>query len=236
VYCMNELNDPVMLPCGETVCSEHEDDFKKSKCNFCSKRHNMNKSDHYPQNKIIQSLLDAKITSLDMGEIHSNAVLMLQKLKNKIKIHEVTLNKPRVTIYDYFDRLRSSVDLEKKQLVKKINDCSEKLLLEIGLLEKQCQENLLKLDPLVSEEKASLATMKQDLIKWEGEVNCLKVNERLWSGIERQANEHFDALEKRSSDIKIDFFLGKEKKDEIEASYFDVRSKFEEFVDFERLF
>jgi hypothetical protein len=233
-YCMEELVGPVILPCGETICSRHEAEFKRSKCMYCDKKHSLNKTDHYPPNKIIQNLLDAQITSLDLGEIHSKAVIMLQKLKNKILLHEETLSEPKFTISNYFYRLRDSVNLEKRRLLKKINDCSEKLLLEIESLEKECEENLLNLNPVMIKEEESLLAIKQNLIDWENEVNSLRVNERLWSSVEQKAKEQFDDLEKRSSDLKTEFLLGKKKKLEIEASYFDVRSKFEDFIDFER--
>jgi hypothetical protein len=184
---------------------------------------------------MIQSLLQAQIRSLDLGEIHSNAILSLNKLKNKIQIHEETLNKPEDTIHDYFQTLRNSVDLERETILLKVNECSDKLLSDIDKLEKECETNLPKLEELALEEKTILVAIQQDLNKWEGEVNCLKVNEKLWSSVDQKAKEQYNALDKRSSDLKTEILLGQQRRQNIESKFFDVRSKFGEHADFKRL-
>ncbi len=37
--CQGVLEDPIILPCGETVCKAHTDEIKKGKCMSCSGAH-----------------------------------------------------------------------------------------------------------------------------------------------------------------------------------------------------
>jgi small-conductance mechanosensitive channel len=184
---------------------------------------------------MIQSLLQAQIRSLDLGEIHSKAIIMLKKLKNTINILEETLKKPEDTIYDYFQTLRNSVDLERENILLKIHECSDKLLSDIDLLEKECKANLLKLGEQISEEQNDLIEIKDALNKWESKVNCLKVDESLWSSIKKKAEYKLNYLNSRSKFFKTEFLLGEKRKQEIQVEFFDVRSKFEEHIDFKRL-
>ncbi len=66
-------NEPFILSCSESVCREHESHFIKidneesKKCLLCHEEHKSNDDDHFPLNKSLKVLIDAKIQSLDFG-------------------------------------------------------------------------------------------------------------------------------------------------------------------------
>jgi hypothetical protein len=82
-WCLSILQKPVILPCCfETICDKHETEFRKTdpKCKFCNNQTKLEASKHFPPNKIVQGLLDSKVTNLDLGDNHTKAVESVKEL------------------------------------------------------------------------------------------------------------------------------------------------------------
>ncbi len=64
--CKDVLVDPILLPCGETVCKAHTDEISKDKCIFCSEMHKAPQNG-FPSNKIVKNQLDLKINKINLN-------------------------------------------------------------------------------------------------------------------------------------------------------------------------
>ncbi len=73
--CKQILKKPVSIPCGETICAEHEELFKSkytSRCQLCNKDHKLANYAHFPVNKVVEGFLDGEISRLNFGENYKN--------------------------------------------------------------------------------------------------------------------------------------------------------------------
>ena len=64
--CKDVLVDPIILPCGETVCKAHTDEISKGKCMLCSGTHIVPK-EGFLGNRIVKHQLDLKINKINFN-------------------------------------------------------------------------------------------------------------------------------------------------------------------------
>ena len=94
-WCLGGPEDPVHLPCYETICRRHESEFRSVAtidCKLCSQSHRRlaNADHHFPSNTIVNSLLQNRIRELDLGAGHKRAAVhCLKSLESTIEVREV---------------------------------------------------------------------------------------------------------------------------------------------------
>ncbi len=64
--CKDLLVDPIILPCGETVCNVHTEKISEENCLLCTEMHTSPKSG-FPSNKIVKNQLDLKINKINLN-------------------------------------------------------------------------------------------------------------------------------------------------------------------------
>ncbi len=64
--CQGVLVDPIILPCGETVCKAHRDQICKGKCIFCLEVHKAPQCG-FPPNKIVKNLLEKRVNNINLN-------------------------------------------------------------------------------------------------------------------------------------------------------------------------
>jgi hypothetical protein len=231
IYCKvcNELFDkPVILPCGETICSKHEIDFKDARfqCTFCSGQHKLaSETDHFPCNKIAQGLLEKQLQELNLGDIHKSAVASLKSLKESIQNFESFGDNAEDKIYGYFATLKNQVDLKRETMIQKINDSSEKLLSEIAALEAKCKQKWTESGFKLPKAR-QLSQMKAQACEWEKNLEKLVINETLWKEINNQCSNYKCQLEGDLKALESELLSCDLKKEEICEKF----SNFESFL------
>jgi hypothetical protein len=85
-YCKKLLENPILLPCGESLCKKDlcelcviDDRFK---CPFCEKEH-IQPFDGFPLDKRMQKMIDLKVNQLDFGPIYNNCKRALKNLTDQ---------------------------------------------------------------------------------------------------------------------------------------------------------
>ena len=77
------LENPVILPCGETLCKKDLGEFITSedrlRCPFCTKEH-LQTSEGFPMDRRIQKMIDLKVNQLDFGPVYNNCKKALKGL------------------------------------------------------------------------------------------------------------------------------------------------------------
>ncbi len=83
--CKDLLVDPIILPCGETVCNVHTEKISEDNCLLCTEMHISPKSG-FPSNKIVKNQLDLEInkTKLDFTQFNEYHVI-LRELNRDLK-------------------------------------------------------------------------------------------------------------------------------------------------------
>ena len=149
--CKTQYEDPLILPCYNTVCSKHvyiETNGSKFKCSFCDKEHD-SLNEKYPIDTKINKLL--KISSnyiskeyIYFGENNAGARDMHEKLSDLMNKAKILVDDPEYFINEHFNALRNKIDLTKEQYVKMIEDNCEKIIKQVNDLETDCKSKLLK--------------------------------------------------------------------------------------------
>jgi hypothetical protein len=217
--CQSILDEPVLLPCGETVCRKHTIEISNNTCRFCDKVHVLKGSEQFPANKAFQVLLEFKIKELDFGPNHKKASELVNKLNHFINDYNSLIEQPDEYISEYFSKQRNNVDLAREKLILKINQTSDGLISKIDLEEKECKVNILKCNSLSLDN--DFATIKADLTKWKQDVKYLVVNDNLWTSITAKCSEHLEQLKRNRLELE-ESLLGKPCELETEFNLSDI--------------
>jgi hypothetical protein len=130
------IENPIILPCGSTICQEHvENESKKFDCEICKKEHFI-PEEGFPINKFAYKLMES---GFYLNKTQKKIKDSFEKLEQKIEEHE-NLNSENL-IYDYYSNIRNQVDLHREQLIDEIIKRSEEIIKQLKVLEEKCKLN-----------------------------------------------------------------------------------------------
>ncbi len=160
--CNQIFEDPVILPCGKTICSRHNEIIKNS-CNFCKKIHLVNLNE-LPVNEEINELIQNKnnyinVNSIGFGENNSIGKESCKLLEEILERAKKISNDPLHFIHEYFSQLKNKIDLTKEQYIQLIEENHEKIINEVIVKEKECKlkaNTYLKFSILIQEIETKL--------------------------------------------------------------------------------
>jgi WD40 repeat protein len=154
--CRLYLNNPIMLPCGSTICQNHVDqnEKEKHKCSICQEDHPIPENG-FPLNKAIIKII---ANGCHLKHSHRNILDSIQRFDDFVKLHESfdSFN----LIYNFFSNLRNQVDLHRDQLTEKINEKSDKILSELKIQEEIFKKNAQNLKTI------NLDELKEQKLEW----------------------------------------------------------------------
>ena len=140
--CHETLEDPIILPCGKTICSKHLlDETNNFKCNLCDNSHDKT-VDKLPINEIANGLVQicddyVDLNSIDLGPEYKLAKKQCEHLKELINESELLIKNSTFYINEYFAKLKNEIDLSKEKLIEDIRDKHEQLIDKINRIEKE---------------------------------------------------------------------------------------------------
>jgi hypothetical protein len=143
-WCQSIVDEPVVLPCSETVCRKHSDEISKSQCRLCDRFHVLKDSEQFPANKVVRDLFELKINDLDLGPNHKNASERVTELKDFMNGFIKLREQPDEFVFERFSRQRNKVDLAREKLILEINNFSDLLISKIDSQEKRVQSHLVE--------------------------------------------------------------------------------------------
>ncbi len=142
-FCSELLQDPVVLPCGQTVCKIHSTKITEQIFSFCSLIHSLPRKG-FPTNKFVQVQLDMQQDNLEANNNLDECQKILKEMKKKIKELESIKTDNLNYIYEYFAELRRQVDLRRDNLIYQIEQFSNETIEEIYRLQLECADKLQK--------------------------------------------------------------------------------------------
>jgi len=160
--CKVVLVDPIILPCGETVCKAHTDEISKGKCMSCSGTHTV-PHEGFPENKFAKHQLDLEINKigLNFGQF-KNYSKIIHDLNENLKEMETIRKDPENYIYEYFGELTRQVDLRRETLIRDIHEYSDELIQKIEKL-KQERAAKSKEGTIITDDLEMIKTKMNDL-------------------------------------------------------------------------
>ena len=147
--CSGLLKDPVVIPCGNTVCIAHTRDVLNNSfaCKCCKQEHSVSK-DGFVISKFIQKQLEIQLNLIPNNQICAE-YMKQEEVKEDLDELKKFEQDSETFIYNYFEELKRQVDLRREDLKSKIENYSNDLIESINeLRNKHCQltkqENILK--------------------------------------------------------------------------------------------
>lgn len=201
-HCQNILKTPVFLPCGHSICQEHQQQESRANtsterqvestitnksidCKACQKSYNIPESG-FIRNIMGEQLLENRLHLVVAQNAAFKACLGLRKQASKVQRLQ---NIAKTTIVSrVLGELKTKVNKKRDEMKQKIDSDADKLVKEIDQLETECKNK--PQNPLRSEAIAkALKSSDESLLKWE---NKDLMNERgleEWNGLTNQANK-----------------------------------------------
>ena len=105
--------NPISLPCGNSLCQHHLDSYTDYFiCCFCTERHKI------PENGFCLNIPIVEIINymFQMDPLRNNIKNSFDCLDELIRKYE-DINPDRY-IYDYFEKIRIQIDLQREELIK----------------------------------------------------------------------------------------------------------------------
>ena len=195
--CKMILQNPITLPCGESLCLKHLESFNDQfKCFLCDEEHQMPKNG-FKINKTINLLLENYFESNPLrNEIRES----FNRLNQLICDYE-TLD-PEGYIFDYIRELINRVDLHREELLKEINDKSDQIIKQLKDKEQICMANVSKL------QKMNLDEFKTDnLPLWEHSLRKPDINEDNLYDLLEKMNDKIGEIQNEIQKFKSDLLI-----------------------------
>jgi hypothetical protein len=234
--CEKILDQPVILPCCETVCGKHQELFKNketSRCKLCDQDHELGETAHFLTNKVVECFLAGNISKLDFGENYTQASNLLKELVNAQDVYNRVKNKPEDLIVEKFQEMRNKVDLIREEIIQKVKNCSEKIHSDINAYEEECKRNLPNLNSMLqANELFDLSWIKADLSDWQMKMKQLYYDKELYTKINEKSAGYLMSLKNIAQELKIEILLGQEKKFEFETKYSNIFDTFYKHIGF----
>ena len=146
IHCSNckcLLEDPIMLPCGNTICAKHiRVAFQKKEpfnCDHCKQSHpTLNCT--YPPCALAKRIIQSKLRQLDLCENYQVTNKAYTDLKEIVEEYEVNKTNPTKFFSSYFGNVRTEIETLRDNLKVQIDKLCIKLLNEINGYQKECEE------------------------------------------------------------------------------------------------
>lgn len=203
--CEKTLKEPVMLPCGHTICKSQvvktkEESNKSIKCVKCHEDHEIPEKGGFPVNKLAQEFLDRKFDLLDQGNEYRKAVDSLRNLKGEFDGYTRMNASPHLELHDVISSLKNDIDLRREKVKTWADEQAIDLTKQLDEFERaRSQELAVRKDSSRpnDEIESLIESTRKDLEKWENEIEKFEINEIISSQIRREADLRFNELKKK---------------------------------------
>jgi len=171
--CKDVLVDPILLPCGETVCKAHTDEIRKGKCMLCDGSHIVPK-EGFLENRIVKDMLENRANEINLNfSKFKDYKKIIQDLNENLREIETIQKDPENYISEYFGELTRQVDLRRETLIRDIHKYSDELIQKI---EKLKQDSVAKSKETTKINKV-LETIKPKLNELNSMFNSLEIDD-----------------------------------------------------------
>ena len=197
-YCPKVLQDPIILPCQDTICKEHlnESNSKSIQCLTCKEEFNSDNIE-FKTNKIAKALLekDAHLSNEEkiLKKSLNDSLAEFYSILDEFKESKLGLS---LNIFNHFAEIRRKIDVQREELKQKIDLISLAMIDQTKVMEasysSQCES--FKFDKDLSgldEDLKKINDVFRDIAKFE------------------ESNEKYEQFNKREDISTITVTLGK---------------------------
>ena len=141
--CKENLESPVLLPCGDAICQHHINEQEGSElfCVSCASNHTIPAGGFY-RVRALEKIIKTQIERIDLGLYHNEAYKSCKKLEEILAHMDLLRNDPFFFINDCIGEIRRSVELKREELKLKIDSEANRIVDELNAYEQTCKTNL----------------------------------------------------------------------------------------------
>ena len=205
-YCKQIYDDPIILPCNETICSKHllEDSFV---CQNCNKIHSKQRN-FYPTDKKTLKLIEVNkkyvnIDQINFGFNHQNAKVLLEELETLIgKIN------PTEYLDKVFKEMKTKINSTKEQYFNLIETNYNKIMNQVINFEQECRDQVANTTSFFNK---TIQQTTNDLNKWKEMLNIPDFSkDSQWKKLSLNAEIEIEKLKILIKQCEDDLLLNKE--------------------------
>lgn len=213
LICREILKQPVILPCGCSVCQKHENEKKstneKIKCPKCLTEYDIPENG-FIKNSIVASLIEQKLDKLDRAAEHKIAFESLNDLKQLVEELKRFEDNPELERHRLIDDLKSKIEFRRDEDKKRIDDEATVLIEQLDEYKKthkttRDQQNRESF-ALSKEANDLMKSLESDLIEWENDLKKFNRNMEKWKMIHEETVTKYENLYKEKKRIRPSLF------------------------------
>ena len=214
-FCLDIYEKPVILPCGNLLCSKHIDKFLKSKtsqsilCYHCDRKHDINKQGLLVDERITQ-LIELKIHELNLGTSHREAIISCKNVESLISEHKLLNQNPNNFIDTFFNKLKKEINIKRIEMIAMVDDSYRKSLKEIECFENECKNNPDK-DKNILGSNSLVVICEAKLKEWYQVLRVPNLDlESNWKELKFEADREIQKLDTKLRVVKNELLLNRD--------------------------
>lgn len=220
--CKEILEEPVVLPCGHTVCKKHvkEDDSSIIiKCLECETVHEKAENRGFPKNIVVEKLLRKSFDKLDLGTEHNDAVKAFREIKQLIDKIKRLREDPEFELDSVISKLKNEIDVRREEAKQSIDNEALRLIKKLDDYERECKVSLKSQDlKQLNDAQNMIDWLEKDLKLWDNQIFTFEKNVDRWKAIHKEETLKIEQLKKEHDRIErilfSDTFLELQKEQE----------------------
>lgn len=148
--CKTRFEDPIILPCGDSIClnceiliREESNYYQHYRCPVCKVTHKNLIMNQLPRNKLIENMLRLKAGEVHRDKSVTELLLNLKELQLKIDLINLSDQRhPLEELKSNCDLIKNQISLQSEKVKQKIEFLCIELQRQVDTLEKECMDKI----------------------------------------------------------------------------------------------
>ena len=207
--CFEQLKTPVVLPCGNAICVNHQNEDKDENnsiyCSVCD-LHHVIPNGGFLRNLALEKLIERKINCIDLGNEYRSSFVKLENFSELLEKLENLKKDPGEQVYSKISELRNKIDLRREQLKNKIDEDALSIIKQLDEYEKECMANISSFKAEI-ENNLKLYDWKEDVNRWRQQMQTFEKDIDMWKKIHEESSFKYDEMRKAFNKFHKALFL-----------------------------